>query len=135
MDFSFPMLKLVIPWYSLIVIPSGNYIHFLGPFCDFLKKEYPVMAGKHEMVSPITSIPIRVFMGNNLDIISNSSTQNSFVSNHWMKQVLKDHHNTVGKKVDMCFIWILSLKLLIDLQGVYENSFHGVYVLAGSIVK
>lgn len=97
--------------------PSPKYTKFSGgKLTDFSEDKYPIMTRKHEMVSSITSIPIFIFVGYDVHIITDSSLQYGLVTNNWVEEVLKDHHNTKGQKIDMGFIWILSPKLRIDFQ-------------------
>lgn len=49
---------------------------------------YPVMAGKHEMISSEATIPIRVLVRNDMSMITNSTPKNSFVANNWIEEVL-----------------------------------------------
>lgn len=93
------------------------------------------MAGEHKVVCSETPIPIRILMRDDANIIRNSTLQNGFVSNNWIKEILDNHDYAKWKKIDMSFVGISSSKLGIFLHQAKKDSFHGVYVLGRSIVK
>lgn len=96
---------------------------------------YPIMTRKHEMISSETSVPVRIFRRYCVDIITHYTFQNGLVTDNRMEEVLKDHYNTEGKEINMSLIWIMGSEMSIDFHEIKKNSFHGVNVLARTIVK
>ena len=99
------------------------------------KRNYPIMASKHEMVSTEASIPIRIFGGNNIDIIYDGLFYGTKIMGVTNVHKPNQHCHTEGEEKKVRLFGIFGSEMAVRLHPVNEIPFHGVYALAGTIMK
>lgn len=95
----------------------------------------PIMACKHKMISTKALIPKWIFPSNNIDIVCHCLSNRTKIMRVADINIADQHCHTERKEKYVGFIRISGSELVIHLNLVYEIAFHGVYTLAGSIVK
>lgn len=94
------------------------------------------MASKHQMIGSKALIPIRVFPGNEVDVVSYCPLQWSpdiFVG-FAIVYVVDDGCNTDRQEVNVCLVWIHRPEFRC-LQLIHEISLHRIYASTGAIVE
>ena len=67
---------------------------------------YPIMAGEHEMVGTKASIPVRMFTGNDIDVVYNSPSNGISVQGFGLIEVMNQHDDTEWKEINQSLIGV-----------------------------
>ena len=94
-----------------------------------MKIAYPIMAREHEMIMAEASIPERIFIGNNLYVVSDRKTNGMNIMGSTNVKMFDHHNHTEGKEIHRSSIWISGTRKSLPFKFMYESSFCGVYML------
>lgn len=84
---------------------------------------YPIMAREHEMISTKASIPERMLVGNDVNIIHNSTSNCMNLMGTWHVQVLHHPHHTKWKKINQSLIRVSGPKEVAPFHLMNESPF------------
>lgn len=99
------------------------------------KIRYPIMAGKHKVVSTKASIPKGMFIRDDIDIVNHSTTNGLSVMGLGHIEVLNQHHHTEWKKINKGFVWVCGPISIVHFHFMNEPSLCRIYALARTIMK
>lgn len=93
------------------------------------------MASKHEMICTEASIPIRILGRNNIHIINDRLFYGTQIMGVTDIDKPNQHCHTEGEEKKVSLFRIFGSEVAIHLHLVNEIPLHGVYALAGTIMK
>ena len=92
------------------------------------------MASEHEMVGSEASIPVRILVRDNVDVVFSRALHVCPIMGFGHKDDLGDHRDTNREEEEMSFVGIECSKQA-HFHVTYEDSFYGVGVFARAKVE
>lgn len=103
---------------------------------DWQKKGfYPVMAREKEMIRAKASIPVGIFVRDDIDVVHNGLFDGFEIERIGLVKVVNHFCDAEWKKMNLCYVGITCSELCIGFQVINKSSFRRIYAPAGTVME